>query len=170
MMESLMGSSLIRPSEENDNSKRDQAPVCADYPLVEECVCDLRVVRGSIYRAHAFPGSPWKAQLEFADPFGERPNLMGFFHLGAREQPKAGKSTRYYAAWCLANGGPPKKRQVLSTRVFVGKFFRVLLRTTVRCWDANAVHPATGKRGLLVTLPPDQQYTTVAEIREHLGP
>lgn len=35
--------------------------------------------------------------------------------------------SEFYRVWCLANGGPPKKRQTMSRRIFEGKNFKVMV-------------------------------------------
>ena len=49
--------------------------------------------------------------------------VYGFLNLGTAEKPEAGRGSKYWRAWVIANGDMPKKRQVLSVRVFVGKVF-----------------------------------------------
>jgi negative regulator of replication initiation len=50
-----------------------------------------------------------------------------FLNLGTEAKPKAGRGSNYWRAWVIANGEQPRKRQVLSGRVFVGKIFQVLI-------------------------------------------
>jgi len=112
------------------NLESDDVPICgAEYPLVAEGIRELRCIDARIYRHPGLPDRPWKCQLEFAAGFGECPNLFGFLHLGTKEKPDAGRARRYWRCWCLANQGPPKKRQKMSPRVFKNKWFVVQIET-----------------------------------------
>ena len=92
-------------------------PVCgAEYPLIAPGTRTLLCVAAKIYRHPGLPDHPWKCQLEFSDGLDELPHLFGFLNLGTGPKPHAGRTSRYWAAWCLANGGPPKKRQTMSSR------------------------------------------------------
>jgi hypothetical protein len=51
--------------------------------------------------------------------------VVAFLNRGAGETAKMGRRSNYWKAWCLANGGPPRKGQVMSKRIFEGKNFRV---------------------------------------------
>jgi hypothetical protein len=51
--------------------------------------------------------------------------IYGFLNLGTEPNPKAGRGSNYWRAWVIANGELPKKRQVLSVRVFRDKIFLV---------------------------------------------
>jgi hypothetical protein len=55
----------------------------------------------------------------------EQAQVCGFLNLGNGDKPHAGRGSRYWRVWVMANGAQPRKRQVLSRSVFVGKFFRV---------------------------------------------
>lgn len=98
-------------------------PICeAEYPLIKPGRYTLLCVAAKIYRHPGLPDHPWKAQLEFKDGFGEL-HIFGFLHLGNGKEMHAGRTSKYWQAWCLANGGPPGKRQVMSARVFKDKWF-----------------------------------------------
>ena len=61
-----------------------------------------------------------------------------FFSLGEGKRPKAGRSSRYFHEWCVANGGPPRRDDRTSPRVFTNRFARVLVRDTKRSrYDAR---------------------------------
>jgi hypothetical protein len=51
--------------------------------------------------------------------------IYWFLNLGNGAKPKAGRGSNYWRAWVIANGAVPRKRQVLSARVFIGKIFLV---------------------------------------------
>jgi hypothetical protein len=67
-----------------------------------------------------------------------------FFNLGNREQPHAGRRGDYWRAWCQANGGPPKRQDRLSSRVFEKRLARVVLRDVVKDFrdHKNEIDPA----------------------------
>jgi hypothetical protein len=51
--------------------------------------------------------------------------VYGFLNLGTGAKPQAGRGSNYWKAWVIANGESPRRRQVLSVRIFVGKNFLV---------------------------------------------
>jgi hypothetical protein len=110
-------------------------------------------VNAKVYRHPGLPDKPHKCQLEFRDGFGEI-TVFGFFHLGTKAKAHAGRTSRYWAAWCMANGGPPRKRQVMSERVFKGRWFRVRVETVTDKRKGKNVEP----------LPEEMHYSVVREI------
>lgn len=58
--------------------------------------------------------------------------LTWYLNLGTRERPHAGRRGNYWAAWVTANGGPPKRRDRLSPRVFEGRYARVRVEDTTK--------------------------------------
>jgi hypothetical protein len=134
--------------------ERAEAPICdAEYPLVAPGRRTLQCVGARIYRHCGLPDKPWKAELEFCDGFGEL-SIFGFCHLGCGEKPHAGRTSRYWSAWTLANGGPPRKRQTMSARVFKGKWFL--------CDVATVSHKGKGAKA--EPLPAHLHYSVVREI------
>jgi hypothetical protein len=83
--------------------------------------------------------------------------VCGFLNLGTDEKPKAGRRSNYWRAWVIANGEPPRKRQVLSRRVFVGKIFLVRIGDVEKDMD-GAVHAEFEK------------YSVIQEIKEKRWP
>ena len=128
-------------------------PVCdVEYPLIDEGTYDLQCVSAHVYRHPGLPDRPWKAQLEFRDGFDEHPSVFAFFHLGCGRKPHAGRMSRYWHAWCIANAGPPRKRQTMSARAFKGRWFQVKVETV-----------REKRKGEL--LPSHLHYSVVREIR-----
>ena len=78
-------------------------------------------------------------------------NVPMFFNLGYGEKPKASRGSKYFHAWCVANGGPPRRGDRMTTRVFANRLARVLLDDTKRSrWDLNrAVAPYSVVRKIL---------------------
>jgi hypothetical protein len=94
-----------------------------DYPRVDG---GLRMVR-----AHKIQGpewvrafSRWSLRIEF-HLMDERGTVSLFLNLGTdRERPTVGgRKSRFYRFWTLANGGPPRKHEVMNYEIFLGKCF-----------------------------------------------
>jgi hypothetical protein len=63
----------------------------------------------------------WSLMVEF-DLLGESESVgvCIFFNMGTnRAQPKAGRHSRYFKAWTLANGDLPRRGQAMSPEVFL---------------------------------------------------
>lgn len=56
--------------------------------------------------------------------------LTWFLNLGSREKPKANRRSNYWAAWLKANGGPPKRRDRITQRIFEGRYAVVKVEDT----------------------------------------
>ena len=110
----------------------------ATYARIEPGIYPAQCVHGKIYRDPGFRA--WKALLRFRVESGQE--IFGFFHLGTGVSPHAGRRSRYWAAWTLANGAPPRKRQTMSARVFRGKVFRVQASDVVQTGDGRSHHPS----------------------------
>ena|SRR5271157_3219267 len=56
----------------------------------------------------------------------DEPGEVSFFiSMGNKGQgPHVGRHSKYYKAWTLANGGPPRKGEAMDPERFRGKFFR----------------------------------------------
>src|SRR5262249_59375937 len=106
-------------------------PVCDEnpYPRYQPGVYDVRCYGAEEYRDPRF--RCWKCRLDchFLTDSGTVP---GFLNLGTGDKPQAGRGSEYRRVWVMANGAQPKKRQLLSRRVFVDKIFRVRIADTER--------------------------------------
>jgi len=93
------------------------------YPQVEPGDYELYCNEARVY---CDPGlKVWKCRYRFVHPMREDfPPLFGFINLG-RERKPPGRRSRYYFEWTIANGQTPRKRQVMSARIFKGKIFLV---------------------------------------------
>lgn len=58
--------------------------------------------------------------------------LTWFLNLGDRDKPRVTRRKNYWAAWVKANGGPPKRMDRLSPRVFMRRCAVVLVADTTR--------------------------------------
>jgi len=54
-----------------------------------------------------------------------------WLNLGDYDRPNASRRGRYFAEWCHANGGPPRRRDRLSDRVFCRRMTRVEVGDTL---------------------------------------
>jgi hypothetical protein len=79
--------------------------------------------------------------------------LTWFLNLGSRAKPKAGRRTRYWAAWVNANGGPPKRDDKIAPRVFKGRY------ALVKVGD-------TAKNHLQKSISADQCYSVIRDVIE----
>src|SRR5262245_52607178 len=133
-----------------DSDGEELAPIFegAAYPLIAPGRYEAQCVQGKFYFDPQFRA--WKAILRFRLLSSDQ-QVVGFFHLGRGESPKAGRRSKYMRAWIIANKAPPTKRQTLSTRVFRGKIFEVEIHTVDHSYDQRE-HP------------PGMQYSTVSEI------
>jgi hypothetical protein len=68
--------------------------------------------------------------------------LTWYLNLGSRIKPQAGRRTNYWKAWVIANGGPPKRTDRLSCRIFVRRHARVVVADTQRDFE-QATTPVT---------------------------
>jgi hypothetical protein len=125
-------------------------PVCESNPYPRyapdeyegECVA-AHTYRHPLLRA-------WKCHLEFR-LLGDGAEVFAFLNLGRGEKPKAGRHSMYARAWTIANGGPPRRRQTMSARVFKGKVFQVKVGDVIGNYRGGAHHPS-------------EQYSVVREI------
>jgi hypothetical protein len=127
------GANMLRPK------LVEVAPVCEEdpYPRYSPGTYEAQCVAGGIYRDPQFRA--WKALLQFRLVPGGEP-VCCFFHMGTKELPKAGRRSNYWRAWVIANAGPPRRRQVLSARVFKGKIFEVRVGDVTKRFDQSE-HP-----------------------------
>jgi hypothetical protein len=70
----------------------------------------------------------WSIRVEFA--LTDEPGVVSqFFNMGNdREKTQVGRMSKYFRAWSIANGEPPKRGEELSPSVFMGQLFRVRLK------------------------------------------
>ena len=78
------------------------------------------------------------AKLTFQNPLDPEHRVDCYMNLCC------GLNSTYYAAWLCANGSPPRERQVMSVRVFPGKFFEVELGETTREYDGTKLTAGQG--------------------------
>jgi len=134
------------------NSQVIEGPVCEHdpYPKYPSGNYLVRCFNAVIYRDPRFRA--WKCRLE-CHFLTEEGRVCAFLNLGTGERPKVGRGSKYRRVWVMANGEQPRKRQVLSTRVFVNRIFRV------RIADVQKKH--TGQDHLDV-----ERYSTIQDVYE----
>jgi hypothetical protein len=79
--------------------------------------------------------------------------LTWFLNLGSKEKPRATRRSNYWAAWVKAKGGPPKRRDRISERVFEGRY------AIVRVED-------TGKNHRQIAITSDECYSVIRDVVE----
>jgi hypothetical protein len=65
--------------------------------------------------------------------------LTWYLNLGSRDYPRAGRRTNYWQAWVRANGGPPKRNDRLSPRVFERRHALVRVEDTGKTYRQKAI-------------------------------
>jgi hypothetical protein len=141
-------------SEAREENTLDPTHDDAMYPRYPEGVYEAECVKVVIYRDPQFRA--WKACLHFSF-LGTGEEVCGFYHLGSKSKPHAGRRSEYYRAWIIANGEPPRKRQRLAVRVFRRKVFEVRVSDVTRRHDGR-------------THPKAMVYSTVREILRRVYP
>jgi hypothetical protein len=61
--------------------------------------------------------------------------LTWYLNLSSKDGPRVGRRGKYWNAWIMANGGPPKRSDRLSPQVFVGRYAVVLVDDTQRDFE-----------------------------------
>ena len=88
----------------------------------------------AVYRDGQF--KRWVCAVQFDVLDGSLVNLVAsltwYLNLGSKEKPRATRRSNYWAAWVKANGGPPKRRDRISERVFEARYAIVKVEDTGR--------------------------------------
>jgi hypothetical protein len=99
----------------------------------------------------------WVCAVQFDVLDGSLMNVVArltwYLNLGARAKPKAGRRTNYWQAWLRANGGPPKRNDRMSPRVFERRHAMVRVEDTTRTHRQNAISA-------------DERYSVVRDVIE----
>jgi hypothetical protein len=96
----------------------------------------------TIYRDRQFKRWVCAAQFDVFD--GSLLMLAGltwYLNLGSREKPHTGRRGNFWAAWCLANGGPPKRNDRMSARIFERRYAVVRVSDTAKTYNASPLVP-----------------------------
>src|SRR5215469_2366539 len=135
---------------EPNTSVKPKAPVWdgPDYPRYPPGIYDVRCnhIHGPEWLINRHR---WSIRLE-CNFLTEEGSVSGFLNLGNDpDKVHAGRGSRYFKVWCMANGGLPRKGQRMDPKIFLGKFFRV------------RVEDATDIRGN--PLPESERYSKIVE-------
>jgi hypothetical protein len=116
-------------------------PVCeqAPYPRYGPGEYEAECVGTEIFYDRQFHS--WKCSLRFS-LLGDGGPVFCFLHLGSKQRPVVGARSEYRRAWIIANGEQPRRRQVMSPRVFVGKIFGIRIADVQRRFDGRE-HPTS---------------------------
>lgn len=112
-------------------------PICESdpYPRYAPGEYEVRCIEAKCYRDPRFKRLVCRLKcLLMLDPERE---VFGFLNLGTEAKPKAGRGSKYWRAWVIANGELPRKRQVLSVRAFVDKNFLVRIGDVEKRMDGG---------------------------------
>lgn len=106
------------------NQTREAAPVSrhGPYARLEPGTCQAECLKADIYRDRQF--GRWTCALQFS-LLGDGTRVFCFLNLGRGGEPHAGPRSEYRRAWIIANEEQPRRRQILSARVFEGKIFEI---------------------------------------------
>jgi hypothetical protein len=109
----------------------------------------------AIYRDRQFKRWVCAVQFDVLDSslINALARLTWYLNLGSRDKPHAGRRGNYWMAWVRANGGPPKRHDRMSPRVFEGR------HAVVRVED-------TGKTHQQKVVTAEECYSVVREVVE----
>jgi hypothetical protein len=106
----------------DDGSKAMPVSDRGPYPRLESGIYEAECVKADTYRDRQF--GRWSCALEF-QLLADGTHVFCFLNLGRGAKAHAGPRSEYRRTWVIAVGTQPRRRQVLSDRVFVGKIFDV---------------------------------------------
>jgi len=132
-------SDAVRTDRTRHDGGSEPAPVSdrGPYPRLEPGVFEAECVKAETYRDRQF--ARWSCALEFS-LLDDGTRVFCFLNLGRAAKPHAGPRSEYRRAWIIATGGQPRRRQVLSDRVFEGKIFEVRVANVEKRFDGRE-HP-----------------------------
>jgi hypothetical protein len=86
----------------------------------------------------------WVCAVQFdildASLFNVIARLTWYLNLGSRDKPRAGRRTKFWAAWVQANGGP-KRKDRMTGRVFEFRHATVIVTSTGKTHNSGIVSP-----------------------------
>ena len=128
----------------------------AEYPLYPAGTYDVRCnkIQGPEWLKNH---RRWSLRLE-CNFLTEEGNVSGFLNLaGDPERLHVGRQSNYFNVWCKANGGFPRRGQIMSEDIFLGKFFRVRIETATKNGKGEPLSQA-------------ERYSKIVEFLECIGP
>jgi hypothetical protein len=126
---------MSRATKDLESDGDEHSPICDEntYPRVPQGRYQARCTAVKLYRDPRFG---WKIRLEFF-LISNFTYVYGFYNGGHKDHPRFGRGSRYRRDWSMVNGGPPKKRQRLTPRIFLDKIFEVQVGDTRRTFDGK---------------------------------
>ena len=108
-----------------------------------------------IYQDRQFRRWVFVAQFDILDSslINTIAELSWYLNLGSGKQPKAGRRGNFWSAWVQANGGPPKRNDRMSPRVFERRHAVVVVTDTTKTHNSGTVCA-------------DESYSVVRCVRE----
>lgn len=94
-----------------------------------------------IYRDRQFRRWVFVAQFDILDSslIDTIAQLTWYLNLGSREHPRAGRRGHFWSAWVQANGGPPKRNDRMSPRIFERRQATVIVTQTTKTHKSGTV-------------------------------
>jgi len=91
----------------------------------------------------------WVCAVQFDVLSDDMHEVLGrvtwFMNMGSnRDKPNATRRSNYWSAWVLANGGPPSRKDRISTRIFVRRYARIVVGYTAKTFKQLAVTDESG--------------------------
>lgn len=94
-----------------------------------------------IYRDAQF--KRWVCAVQFDVLDGNRIDVLGrltwYLNLGGGEKPHVTRRGKYWAAWVLANGGPPRRKDRLAPIIFRKRYAQVTVEDTAKDFAQRSV-------------------------------
>jgi hypothetical protein len=94
-----------------------------------------------VYRDKGF--RRWVCAVQFDILDGSLINVLArltwYLNLGSGKNPRAGRRSNFWSAWVQANGGPPRRRDRLTPRVFEARHATVLVTDTTKTHNSGEV-------------------------------
>ena len=109
----------------------------------------------SVYRDKQFKRWVCAVQFDVLDDslMGVVARVTWYLNLGGRDRPHVGRRGKYWRAWLRAAGGPPKRRDRLTPRVFEGR-------------QAIVTVVDTAKDHRQIAVSAEESYSVVLEVLE----
>lgn len=95
-----------------------------------------------VYRDRQFRRWVFVAQFDILDGslINTLAQLSWYLNLGSGERPRAGRRSRFWSEWVQANGGPPRRKDRMSPRVFEGRQATVIVTDTTKTHNSGTVN------------------------------
>jgi hypothetical protein len=97
--------------------------------------------RAEIYRDRQFRRWVFAAQFDILDDslVNTVAQFTWYLNLGSGERPRAGRRGFFWAAWVKANGGPPRRPDRMSHRIFERHQAIVIIADTAKTHNSDVI-------------------------------